>query len=298
MTATFPSLRAASPVDAVLLAVVGAAGDTGTGSVALDGDTRVRVHVERGTITFAEAPDVPFLGDRLVNSRLVAADDWDAVLLPDGDTGVANRVAAHGLVPPTVFAAVVASATLDALDLLTGPGDLRAQALDDDADWLRSPLRLEPAVVARELAARRRRREQAERRLGVALGPGTVVESHRDADRARPGSATVLDLARTSGRSLHEVCEEVAGLVEAGECVVSPPVPRPAQRRRHVSRTAPSEVRSAGPAPAVRGGPLPRRTPGAEVPAPGEPGDDILGRPFTEPDSDTLHRVLRGLGGV
>lgn len=297
MTATFPSLHPASPVDAVLLAVVGAAGPMGTGSVALDADTRVRVHVERGTITFAEAPEVPFLGDRLVNSRLVAPDDWDAVLLPDGDTGVADRVADHGLVPPTVFAAVVASATLDALDLLAGPGDVRARALDDDADWLRSPLRLEPAVVARELAARRRRREQAERRLGVALGPGTVVEPLGAGEPARAGSATVLDLARASGRSLHEVCEEVAGRVEAGDCVVSTPA-RPGLRRRSVHRVPGGETRPAAPSPAVRGAPLPRRTPGLEVPAPSPPGDDILGRPFEQPDSDTLHRVLRGLGGV
>jgi hypothetical protein len=302
------SLEPAVTARSVFQAITEFAMDRSAGSLDIvRGHTAAIVHVADGHLTSAEPSTAPGIAQRLIGGGHLSRDAWHELRISNDGRGLAERLAKCGIVDPVVLAGLTRSVLVDTLlDLEAAAGEVVATPLEGEPDWLVSPLRLDVEDVQREVSDRMADRADIPSRAVVALTAPAVRcvvltrEQLTVACHTRRGS-TVSEVARESGLALYETGRGLSDLIGSGLCVLDRPaasvlVPTPRPPLAELDGAAGPEVEEVSEPVA-----LPRRVPGSApglddpVPARWLPANNLLGRPFTEPDERVLRQVLNAL---
>ncbi|MEV5409282.1 DUF4388 domain-containing protein [Thermopolyspora sp. NPDC052614] len=207
-----------------------------SGALRIDGDPGGVVYLDGGRLVFAEAAGVPDLGARLVGSRWVSPEEWQALRRVErAPGGLGELLVERGLVGRDDMLAVLRSASLDAITALTVPVAGRPSVTgvwfaSRERSWAGSMLALEIEAVRTEMTRRARLMAGVDvpldalpvgadlrRPYGVLNRDQWLVASRVD------GVTPLRDLVWRNGLALYDTVESVDGLVREGLFVLLAP---------------------------------------------------------------------------
>lgn len=298
-----------------------------TGVYELVAESPAVIYLVDGALTYAESGSTPGLGARLVAAQRLSRQEWTDLLGAVGASQIRTLLIQAAIVTEAELAAVIRSATIDALvHLITlrGREPLQRAGSPLRSDWIGSGVRLEIPDVLRAVAGLSDQLAD----LGVWPGlvptstglpqvPVTLSSDEWSVIWRIDGQTTVQELAWDAGLGVTEALLATGRLAKAGLCHLpaiarhddraewSAPIVREVQEQRaepDPDLTAVSDYPD-GPEPAqvTTPGDLPRR--GAR-PMPwdmrgsahGKPRlADAIPEPLVAPDPELLRRVLARL---
>ncbi len=200
-----------------------------SGALRIDGDPGGVVYLDGGRLVFAEAAGVPDLGARLVGSRWLSPEEWQALRRVErAPGGLGELLVERGLVGRDDMLAVLRSAALDAVTALTVPVAGRPSVTglwfaSRERSWAGSMLALELETVRMEMTRRARLMAGVDvpldalpvgadmrRPYGVLSRDQWLVACRVD------GVTPVRDLVWRDGFALYDTIESVGGLIREG----------------------------------------------------------------------------------
>jgi hypothetical protein len=291
------------------------------GALAFDGSPSGTVYLLDGCVAHIETSEVPDLGERLVAAGRLSAAQWGAARAGvDRGARVPDVLDGFGL-DRHELAALTESVLVDSiLTVLAEPvaGAHPGRFAPGARPAAHPDLRLDEAAVQDVLAQRPADPVRTGIRSASVVEPAPPDWRWRvlTADEWRAlcdigERARIRDLARSSGRGVHEVVDQVADLVRAGLCVVRPDAAGGAMGT--AAARAPGAAEGSAPiAGPTAGGRvdvdqpagLPRRVPGESLPPVTAVPDGALqgslavrppGLDVRAPDAQTLRRLLGSL---
>ena len=276
-------------------AVVAALRRAEDGAVEIDGPAPGTVYLVDGCVAYAETPEAPGVGERLIAAGRLSGDQWSALReIGERGSAVVEILAAYG-VDRYEQAALAESVTVDAmLALMTGqPGAdaaARTRFVSGRRHWLEPAVRLDEAAVEGVLAlgasdpAHAVIRAETIVRLAVPRRRWHLVTPDQWRAVCRVGERSrVRDLAMAAGAGIHETVAQVGELVEAGLCEVDgPAAPVPAAADAGRPAALPDAADPAEPAPQVPGAVAARPSAGAPASVPFAPDAAVERGPGTD----------------
>jgi hypothetical protein len=212
------------------LALTQLAGAAATG--ALHTGTDDALYLVAGQVVFAESAGSPSIGDLLTASDRLAPETWQAALATGGAAGKSDvRPSAwlvqQGHLTPGELELCVLGAIYDAAYFALGSASALLRFVDGETHGMGAVTSIDPAVLTRESARRRKLLDEIYAEPGVDHGPVVPVrrppvprvvlsalqwEIIGQAD----GTLTPVALARKLGRAGYAVLTEVRRLAAAG----------------------------------------------------------------------------------
>jgi hypothetical protein len=209
------------------------AGERQTGALVVGGHPGGTVYLIEGTVTYAESPAAPGVGELLTSSGRLAGRTWQAALdAATSQAQVGRLLLEQGHLTQGELELCVLGATYDAAYFALSPTSAPVGFLDGAVHWLGPVVRVDPAAVNRE--ARRRAR------LLDEIFPDARVDAAPVIPIPRPpleritlnslqwellvhsdGQRTPADLAQLLGRAGYATIQELRRLAALG--LIEPP---------------------------------------------------------------------------
>jgi hypothetical protein len=205
-----------------------AAGDRQTGALVVGGYPGGTVYLVEGTVTYAESPAAPGVGELLTASGRLAGRTWQAAL--DAATSraqVGRLLLDQGHLTQGELELCVLGATYDAAYFALSPASAPVDFLDGALHWLGPVIRIDAAAVNREARRRGRLLEEIfpDARVDVApVSPAPRPPLERITLNSlqwellvhADGQRTPADLAQLLGRAGYATIQELRRLAALG----------------------------------------------------------------------------------
>jgi uncharacterized protein DUF4388 len=219
------------------------AGDRQTGALVVGGYPGGTVYLVEGTVTYAESPAAPGVGELLTASGRLAGRTWQAALDAATSRAATSRAQVgrllldQGHLTQGELELCVLGATYDVAFFALSPGSAPVDFLDGALHWLGPVVRIDAAAVNRETRRRGRLLDEIFPDARVDLAPVSPIPRppleritvnslqwellvHSD------GQRTPADLAQLLGRAGYATIQELRRLAALGL------IERPAARAR------------------------------------------------------------------